>query len=124
MKKIEAGKLGLIRANPERREFPNGAIVLVLSHNTPEQEYQVTEEIFNEPSAFNPYILENQNNGFKITKEQFDTGEFVKWDEVEPFTFEPKSQLQKFTEGVIFKAAMVLLSACTGGIAGALLSTL
>lgn len=113
---IKQGQFGLIRTDFDRKEFPEGAVVLIMSHNTPEKQYQVTSLLDSKPTQKNPYILENEETGFKITKEQFDTGEFVDYNLVEPFTFEKPSLLWRFVSNPVTVAAVTVLSFCLGNL--------
>lgn len=116
MKRIKQGQFGYIRADKERPVYPEGAVVLIMAHNPHESEYQVTEWLKDEASVSNPYILENLETKFKITKQQFDTGEFVPYDIVEPIDLSYQSPVIKFLQGTVAKVAMGVLLFCSGAL--------
>lgn len=114
--KIKQGQFGFIRADKERPVYPEGVVVLIMSHNPHENEYQVTDLVKDTANHANPYILENEETGFKITKEQFDTGEFVPYDIVEPIDLSYQNPVIKFLQGTVAKAAIGVLLFCSGAL--------
>ena len=114
--KIKQGQFGFIRADKKRREYPEGAVVLIMSHNTPEKQYQVTDLVKDEATTTNPYILENEETGFKVTKDQFDSAEFVPYNIVKPIDLSYKSPVVEFLEGAVAKVAMGVLLFCSGAL--------
>ena len=115
-KMIKQGYYGLVRADLDRKEYPHGAVLLIMSHNTHEKQYQVTDVLDSIATNINPYILENEETGFKITKEQFDTGEFLPYNMVEPFTFEPELTVVKFLRSTVGIISLNVLVFCAGAL--------
>lgn len=116
MKRIEQGGFGVLRADPERHEFPEGAVVLIMSHNTPQKQYHITNFIKDEATIDNPYYLENEETKFRVTKRQFDTGEFVPYSEVEAIDLSYQYPVVKFLKGTIARIALGVLLMCSGAL--------
>ena len=85
--KIEQGTLVIITKGHDK--YPEGKVVKVLSYNTPQKEYMVTDILESKPSSNNPYIMES-DEGFKMTKEEFDTNEFIPIKHVKQINYNTK----------------------------------
>ena len=96
-------------------QFPKGTLGKIISYNTPEREYHITTEVQSKVSSNNPYILES-NDGYKVTQEEFDNGEFIKYNMAEVIDLEPENQLYKFISSPVGLLATSLLIFCTGGL--------
>lgn len=72
--KIDQGTLVIVTKGHDK--YPEGKVVKVLTYNTPQKEYMVTDVLESKATAQNPYIMES-DDGFKMTKEEFDTNEFI-----------------------------------------------
>ena len=97
--------------------FPKGIIGKVISYNTFECEYHITTVLNSIASNMNPYILENEENGFKITQEEFDNAEFVRYKDAVEIDLEPELPVVKFLkESIIAKLALGVLLMGSGAL--------
>ena len=64
-------------------KFPDGAVVRVMTYNTPELECHVTTCLNPSPASWsNPVVAENEETGLVITHEEFHEGEFIPHNEL------------------------------------------
>lgn len=97
-------------------KFPEGLLGKVISYNTFQCEYQVTTKLNSIPSPTNPYILENEETGLKVTQEEFDNNEFIRFEDAQVVDFEPIPPVIKFLNGSVAKVAMGVLLFCSGAL--------
>jgi len=99
----------------KNEKFPDGTLGKVISYNTFQSEYQITTKVQSELSHSNPYILENEETGFKVLEEEFNNGEFVPYNQVELIDLEPRNVVDYLTSPVALLALGAILF-CTGGL--------
>lgn len=96
-------------------QFPEGTLGKIISYNTPQREYHITTKVQSVLSPSNPYILESED-GFKVLEEEFENGEFIKYNMAEVIDLEPENRLYKFISSPVGLLATSLLIFCTGGL--------
>ena len=99
----------------KNEKFPDGTLGKVISYNTFQSEYHITTKVQSELSHSNPYILENEETGFKVLEEEFNNGEFVPYNQVELIDLEPRNVVDYLTSPVALLALGAILF-CTGGL--------
>lgn len=97
-KKIEQGTLVVVTKGQDK--YLEGAVVKVLSYNSPEKEYMVTKILESKATHTNPNIMENEETGFKMTKEEFDTNEFIHESFIRKINYKRKNIFVRFLEFV------------------------
>lgn len=136
MSKLKQGQLCFMSASNDSPVYKDGAVLMVVAYNPHEGEYQVTDIIDSKPTAGNPIHLKNEE-GFYITKEQFDSTEYIPYDRVKPLPLlvkpyhtedfagvkieefhpvEDLSPLDSFFSGYVFKVALGVLLFCSGAL--------
>lgn len=107
--------LGTIIYVRKCEQFPEGTLGKIISYNSPQREYHITTVAQSKESPSNPYILESED-GFKVLEEEFENGEFIKYNMAEAIDLEPENRLYKFISSPVGLLATSLLIFCTGGL--------
>ena len=107
---IKIGDYAIVLNRPDHTPYDEGKLVRVISMNVHEQQYQVSTTLDSVATVQNPYIAES-DCGYKLTKEEFETSEFVHEAHIRPIDYGPKYTLDtvKFQRNLLLGINIISL---------------